>query len=181
MFQKLDDPVALPVELVNTWDELEDPPELLRDLTALRRLLERHGYAPQRLTQADLGRVKALRSSLRSVFEAADDEQAVGTLNRVLRDSHAKPQFERRGGTWALSWSGPAVDVLASTAALSLLEAIRDDGRDRFGTCAGAPCCCVFVDRSKNRSRRFCSDLCADRVAQAALRARRRAGGLQRR
>jgi predicted RNA-binding Zn ribbon-like protein len=58
---------------------------------------------------------------------------------------------------------------------MSLLEAIRDDGWDRFGICAGAPCCCVFVDRSKNRSRRFCSDLCADRVAQALHRERRRA------
>jgi predicted RNA-binding Zn ribbon-like protein len=175
MFQKDDDPVALAVDLVNTWDELEDPPELLRDLAALRRFLERRGYGGQRLTSADLARVRALRSSLRSVF-TADDDEAVATLNRLLRDSRAKPQLERRRGTWQLSWTGPPVDVLAATAGLSLLEAIRDDGRDRFGICAGAPCCCVFVDRSKNRSRRFCSDLCSDRVAQAAHRARRRAG-----
>jgi predicted RNA-binding Zn ribbon-like protein len=175
MFQKDDDPVALAVDLVNTWDELEDPSELLVDPSTLRRFLERHGYTAPRVTRADVARVRALRSSLRSVFEAAEDDEAVATLNRVLRDSRAKLQFERRRGTWARSWSGPPVDVLASTAALSLLEAIRDDGRDRFGTCAGAPCCCVFVDRSKNRSRRFCSDLCSDRVAQAALRSRRRA------
>ena len=174
MFQKDDDPVALAVALANTWDELEDPPELLRDLPALRRFFERCGYPARRLTRPDVARVRALRSSLRSAFEADGDEQAVATLNRVLRDSRAKPQLERRGATWELAWSGPPVDVVASTASLSLLEAIRDDGRDRFGICAGAPCCCVFVDRSKNRSRRFCSNLCADRVAQAALRARRR-------
>jgi predicted RNA-binding Zn ribbon-like protein len=174
VFQKDDDPVALAVELVNTWDQLEDPPELLRDLGALRRFLERRGHGAQRVTQADLARVRALRSSLRSAFEAVEEEQAVATLNRLLRDSRAKPQLDRRRGTWELSWTGPPVDVLASTAALSLLEAIRDDGRDRFGICAGAPCCCVFVDRSKNRSRRYCSTLCADRVAQAAHRQRRK-------
>jgi len=57
----------------------------------------------------------------------------------------------------------------------SLLEAIRDDGWERFGICDAAPCCCVYVDRSKNRRRRYCSQLCTDRAAQAAYRSRRRA------
>ena len=101
--------------------------------------------------------------------------KTAGFLNRILEESRAHPQLERSTGTWKTAWAGPPIDTLAAAAAMSLLEAIRDDGRDRFGICAGAPCCCVFVDRSKNRSRRFCSDLCADRVAQAAHRARRRA------
>jgi predicted RNA-binding Zn ribbon-like protein len=91
-----------------------------------------------------------------------------------LRRSEARPLFEWEGEGWRLRWVGPVADSVASTTAMSLLEAIRDDGWERFGICAGAPCCCVFVDRSKNRSRRFCSDLCADRVAQALHRARRR-------
>jgi len=80
----------------------------------------------------------------------------------------------RHAGEWRLEWSGRLTDTIASATAMSLLEAIRTDGWERFGLCAGAPCCCVFVDRSKNRSRRFCSDLCADRVAQALHRRRRR-------
>jgi predicted RNA-binding Zn ribbon-like protein len=99
----------------------------------------------------------------------------VRDLNGILGRSAAKPQFERAGREWQLSWVGRVADTVASSAAMSLLEAIRDDGWERFGTCAGAPCCCVFVDRSKNRSRRFCSELCADRVAQALYRERRRA------
>ena len=75
-----------------------------------------------------------------------------------------------------MKWAGPVADSLAATTAMSLLEAIRDDGWERFGICAGAPCCCVFVDRSKNRTRRFCCSLCADRVAQSLYRARRRGG-----
>lgn len=173
MFQSPDDPAALAVALVNTWDELEGPPELLRDLESLRRFLDRHGRGAEVATR-DLQRVRAVRASLRAAFEADADEAAVAMLNGVLQDSRARPQLQRVDGRWEVAWVGPPVDALAATAAMSLLEAIRDDGRDRFGICAGAPCCCVFVDRSKNRSRRFCSDLCADRVAQAAHRARRR-------
>ena len=55
-----------------------------------------------------------------------------------------------------------------------VLEAIRAHGWDRFGICDALPCRCVFVDRSRNRSRRYCCDLCADRATQAAARARRR-------
>jgi predicted RNA-binding Zn ribbon-like protein len=176
VFQKPDDPVALAVHLINTWDVLEDEPELLSDTAALRRFLERRGYAREaRAAKAgDVPRVRALRDSLRTTFETGDEQAAVRVLNGVLRESRATPQLERAEKTWRLQWVGGVVDVLASTAAMSLLEAIRDDGLERFGICAGAPCCCVFVDRSRNRSRRFCSDLCADRVAQAAHRARRR-------
>jgi predicted RNA-binding Zn ribbon-like protein len=176
MFQRPDDPVALAVHLINTWDELEEAPELLRDTASLRRFLELRGYDQEarRATARDLAPARALRGSLRGAFESRDDETAVRLLNRILSRSRAKPQLERADSQWRLRWVGGVVDVLASTSAMSLLEAIRDDGLERFGICAGAPCCCVFVDRSRNRSRRFCSDLCADRVAQAAHRARRR-------
>jgi len=176
MFQRLDDPVALAVQLVNTWDELEDPPELLRDVGVLQRVLAKYGFAAEAedATRADLEAARALRDRLRATFEVEDEETAVGFLNDILRESEATPQLVQEGGGWRLRWVGSSYDVLASTSAASLLEAIRDDGWERFGICAGAPCCCVFVDRSRNRSRRYCSSLCADRVAQAAYRRRRR-------
>jgi predicted RNA-binding Zn ribbon-like protein len=176
VFQNANDPVALAVDLVNTWDVLEPDPEQLRDASALKRFLERRGYrGGLRTTSRDLAQVRALRDSLRAAFTAEDEEAAVRELNGVLRASAAKPQFERSGQEWGVRWVGRVSDSVATATAMSLLEAIRDDGWDRFGICAGAPCCCVFVDRSKNRSRRFCSDLCADRVAQALHRGRRRA------
>ena len=176
MFQKPDDPVAFAVDLMNTWDELEPPAERLRDTATLKRFLERRGLRAEArgATSRDLARVRSVRDGLRASFTAEDEEAAVVRLNRVLDRSRARPQLARSGDGWQVRWVGGVVDVVASTAAMALLEAISEDSWERFGTCAGAPCCCVFVDRSKNRSRRFCSDLCADRVAQAALRARRR-------
>ena len=175
MFQKANDPVALAVDLVNTWDELESDPELLRDTATLKRFLARRGYGePLRTSSRDLAQVRVLRDSLRAAFTAQDEEAAVRELNGVLARSAAKPQFERRGQEWEVKWVGRVSESVATATAMSLLEAIREDGWDRFGICAGAPCCCVFVDRSKNHSRRFCSDLCADRVAQALHRERTR-------
>jgi predicted RNA-binding Zn ribbon-like protein len=174
MFQRPDDPVALAVALVNTWDELEEPPELLRDVPVLQRVLQRHGFESeaQQVTERDLDGARKLRDRLRTAFEVDRAEIAVGFLNQILDGSEAKPQLTRDDHAWRLRWYGAPLDVLASTTAMSLLEAIRDDGWERFGVCAAAPCCCVFVDRSRNRSRRYCSTLCADRVAQAAYRRR---------
>ena len=176
MFQKPGDPVAFAVDLMNTWDELERPAERLRDTATLKRFLERRGLRAEarKGTSRDLGRVRFVRDALRESFTARDEEAAVRQLNRVIERSRARPQLVRAGEAWQVRWVGGVVDVVASTAAMSLLEAIRDDGWERFGICAGAPCCCVFVDRSKNRSRRFCSQLCADRVAQALHRQRRK-------
>jgi predicted RNA-binding Zn ribbon-like protein len=47
---------------------------------------------------------------------------------------------------------------------------------DRFGTCEGTGCGRVFLDVSKNGSRRFCSLACQNRVKAAAYRSRRSAG-----
>lgn len=172
MFQKDDDPVRLAVDLVNTWDTLEADPELLKDAATLKRFLLSRGHGEFRTTGRDLLEVRALRTELRSAFAAEGEEDAVWRLNRILSRSTAKPRLERNGDVWRIHWVGRLVDTIASATAMSLLEAIRDDGWDRFGVCAGAPCCCVFVDRSKNRSRRFCSTLCADRIAQSLHRAR---------
>jgi predicted RNA-binding Zn ribbon-like protein len=177
-FQKPGDPVALAVALANTWDTLEADPELLRDAGVLERLLAAHGIE-SRPAERDVARARALRDQLRAVFDVADEETAVELLNEMLLDAKAVPQLERAEPTWRVTYAAPhgdLVDAVTARAAMPLLEAIRDDGWERFGRCAAAPCCCVFVDRSKNRSRRYCSDLCADRVAQAAYRERRRRG-----
>ena len=174
MFQRTEDPVRLAVDLANSWDTLEANPELMKDAATLKRFLSSRGHGEFRPTNRDLAEVRALRDELRAAFAAESEAAAVRRLNSVLKRSAARPQLERSGDGWRIRWVGPPVDTLASATAMSLLEAIRDDGWERFGICAGAPCCCVFVDRSKNRSRRFCSQLCADRVAQALHRQRRK-------
>jgi predicted RNA-binding Zn ribbon-like protein len=171
--------VDLAVDLVNTWDVLDDEPEFLRDLSHLRRFLLDHGlkHEAEVATEHDLARLRALRRRVRSIFEAESEVEAVETLNGLLAD--AIPQLRSAQGRWVFSFEArrerDLADRLGPRVAAALLEAIRAHGWERFGICDALPCRCVFVDRSRNRSRRYCSQLCADRVAAAAYRRRQTA------
>src|SRR3954452_5276400 len=170
--------VAIGVDLVNSWDELHREPELLSERW-LRRWLAWHRMydAAEHVSEQDVARAQALRAPLAAAFDAPSEEEAVAALNGLLSQVGAPPRLERDAGRWGLrAWPAEeSLDAAVARAALGLLEAIRDLGWARFGRCAGAPCRCVFVDRSRNRSRRFCCAMCSDRIAQAAYRRRKRA------
>jgi predicted RNA-binding Zn ribbon-like protein len=174
--------VALAVDLLNSWDELEPDPELLSP-RYLRRYLEFHGYeaAAAAVDDASVAPARALRERLRQAFDATSEEKAVATLNTLLAEHGRPPQLERAGARgWRFRY-GPdeqaGIEFLAAPTALGLLETIREHGLSRFGRCDAHPCRCVYVDRSRNRSRRYCCDLCADRANQQAARRRRRRQG----
>jgi len=169
------DDVALAVDLANTWETLDPPSERLRDVETLRRVLRHHGHdgAADAAGEDDVVAVRALRDRIRAAFTARDEAAAVEALNALLADAPA-PRLVRAGTTWRFGWDESSTAFLAPATATALLDAIRRDGFARFGTCAGTPCTGVFVDRSRNRSRRYCCELCADRVAQARSRGRRR-------
>jgi predicted RNA-binding Zn ribbon-like protein len=175
------DSIALAVALVNTWDVLNDPPELLGKVETLRVVLRAFGLDDdaRRARERDLVPVRRVRDRLRRAFEAADEEVAVAELNELAREAGAVPQLERANGGWSFRYGTgrqPLAVKLAGQAAVALLGVIEEEGWSRFGLCAASPCCCVFVDRSRNRSRRYCCELCADRATQAAARSRRKAG-----
>jgi predicted RNA-binding Zn ribbon-like protein len=175
------DALGLAVGLVNTWDELEDPPEIIRDVPQIARWLRLHDEPgldeiAARLTPADLDRLKRARPRLRAAFEAASETEAVDVLNALLRETKAVPQYSAEAGRWRYSVpSGRASDAVVALSAMGLLEAIREGAWKRFGICRGDPCRCVYVDRSKNRSRTYCSQACADRLNAAAYRRRKAA------
>ena len=179
-FSRTRDTTALAVGLVNTWDVMARDPELLRDASALRELLHFYEQEPlaRRARPGDVAPVRSLRDRLRGAFEAGSEDDAVELLNAVVRESGAVAQLVRAGDAWAYRHHAPdasLVDTLAALTGLALLDVIRTRGWGRFGLCSAAPCSCVFVDSSRNRSRRYCSELCADRVSQAAYRRRARA------
>jgi predicted RNA-binding Zn ribbon-like protein len=179
--------VELAVELVNTWNRMATPPEGLPDRSALRRFLERHGLerASRTVGMEDAGHARELRDRLRGAFEAPDEATAVQVLNALLVEGGSVPELTRHDG---LPWHfhfGPedeeTFENLRAVTSVALLDVIRTLGWQRLGRCAAAPCASVFVDRSRNRSRRYCSQLCADRMTQAAHRSRLRAARPSRR
>jgi predicted RNA-binding Zn ribbon-like protein len=169
------------VTLINSWDEYDREHEHLRDADVLRRWLRGNGFptAADAVSDADVERARELRSRLTAAFDATTQGEAVEALNALVEEWGTPPRLERDAKSWAFrSWpdESEGLAFLAPYAALGLLDVIRADGWERFGRCAGSPCRCVYIDRSRNRSRRFCCDLCADRVAQADYRRRRRTG-----
>ena len=56
--------LAVAVDLVNTWDELEEEPDLIEGLADVRYWLDWHGLhtAAKRVRSADVDRVRELRA-----------------------------------------------------------------------------------------------------------------------
>lgn len=167
----------LAVALVNTWDTYDDPPEHLERVDDLRLFLRLVGReeAAEAATESDLDDVKRVRDRLRRVFETDDVEDAAGVLNEVLAETAALPRLERRDGAWTVRFGPGERSVaahLGATAAAALIQIVEAHGLTRFGTCGAPPCNGAFVDRTKNRRKRYCCELCADREAQRRHRAR---------
>jgi len=84
---------------------------------------------------------------------------------------------EHPGGAPSLRAEHPgdlALDVAAATVA-ALLRATGRPGWSRVKACRGDDCRWVFVDGSRNRSRRWCAMAeCGNRAKVAAFRSRRR-------
>jgi predicted RNA-binding Zn ribbon-like protein len=173
------DGMSFSLRLLNSWDELESEPELLRAPEIASRFLRRHGFdAAAALTdEREVELLRALRGRVRTAWDAPSDTASVALLNELRAECKVQPRLERRGRGWAFRWDAPGLPASAFAPGLcasALLEEIARHGRRRLGTCTGAPCRCAFLDRSKNRSRRYCCNQCADRVNQAAHRRRLR-------
>lgn len=102
----------------------------------------------------------------------------VKLLNDELRRALARyrVEFAADGPAWRLAEDGTELDlplwpIAQSAAELLLCEELRD----RVGQCAdSAGCGWLFLDLSKNRSRRWCSIRdCGNRAKQQRLQARR--------
>jgi len=60
--------------------------------------------------------------------------------------------------------------------AVGLAYVLGSEYADRIGVCSAPDCDRVYVDVSRNGTKRFCSTACQNRVKAAAFRARRAAG-----
>lgn len=167
------------VHLANTWQPQADDPERLPDVTALRAWLQAEGLeGANQATEADLARLREVRTQLREVF-AVGPEAAVELLNRLLASAPVHPEVSGHDeGDWHLHLAGDESDVadrLAAGAAFGLTVHLLDVGFDRRGRCDHEDCVDVYIDGSRNRSRRYCSQTCSNRANVAAYRARKRA------
>ncbi len=144
----------------------------------LDALVQTWGWSGPRAASwtVELAQVQAIRPVLAGLWQA-DEQEAVRVVNGLLRDAHALPQLVKHDD-WdyhvhASSPAAPLAERMAVELAMAMIDVIRLKELARLQTCAGADCQDVYVDLSKNRSRRFCSIGCGNRANVAAYRARR--------
>ncbi len=168
--------LELAVLLINSVDLMENPPDrMAHDLTWWRRVLRRNGEEAlaRRQRAADLPVLQELRGTLRSVFEAEDDDEARSVLNAALLDAGAVVQLLPHG--LGVTGLGPGGDLPARLL-VAVATHVADRGVARLGICASDPCRCAYVDRTRGRTRRYCCTLCNDRAAARAYRRRKGSG-----
>lgn len=174
------EPVELAVGLVNTLrpsdgrDSLADPAGLAAFLAPHQELWLGEVAEP---SEPDLRAVHKLRRRLREVFEASDTETAAALLNQILADGAATPRVSLHRGVAHFHFEPRGTSIarwLAVVTAMGLAAVVVEHGTARFGVCTAQGCRNVFVDTSRNRSRRHCSTACSVRDNVAALRSRRR-------
>jgi predicted RNA-binding Zn ribbon-like protein len=166
--------LAAAAALVNTQQREHDE---LADLTSLDAFVQQWGWTGSRRGDAsELDAVRALRPRLRRLWEL-DEDGVVELVNGMLRDAGALPQLVAHDD-WgyhlhATPSQAPLADRMAVEAAMAFVDVVRQQELDRLSTCGADDCDDVLVDLTKNRSRRYCSTSCANRVNVAAFRARR--------
>jgi predicted RNA-binding Zn ribbon-like protein len=177
-----DAPVRMAVDLVNTLDAV-DATERLQSAADVSSFLDQHSsdwpYAVASISEKDLHEVRAMRLRLRAVFDAADEDEAANELNTIMEDVSATPRISTHSGEAHLHFEPTETSAarwIGAVAAMGLSVVLIETGLDRFGTCASSTCEDVYVDTSRNRSRRHCSDTCSTRENVAAYRRRQRAG-----
>jgi len=188
------------LDLANTLDEraTDHPRELLRgykDLvdwavqaralsSAEGQRLRRHAAAHPSLAARALGRTTATREVLFAIFSAAARRKAVpagllDALSELSAQAFARRRLENApGGSFEWKWEfseRPDLDSPLWAAVASAVDLLTSPGVDRVRQCEGDGCAWLFIDTSKNGSRRWCDmSVCGNRAKARRHRGRPR-------
>ena len=163
-------------DLINTFDTFLDEPEHLQTPEDLDGFLRQRGIDAPDASEHDLAAVRALREELRDLWTSDELKVLQDGLNCLIAAQDVRVEYAVNDGvleTRIHAAEGAALaDQLAAAAAVGISAAIQAYGVDRMRACIASPCKDVFIDTSKNATRRFCSERCANRHNVAQYRAR---------
>lgn len=174
--------LAACTELINTGRSADG--EGISGVADVQAFGDRYAFRGRPATVRDVARLRAYRARLDAVAvacEAADWSAAIAMLNALLAETGAVPQIvahDGRGPHVHVSRpENPMADRMAAHLAMGLAQLVVAGEGQRVRSCASPTCSDVFVDLSRNRSRRYCdSRTCGNRLHVAAYRARRASG-----
>ena len=177
------------LDLANTRDErgTDHPRELLpryEDLLnwgvqarAIRpadaAALRGHAVSRQIAASEALRRATEVREAIFRLFSALADgleapPDALTVLNRSLSEALGKRCLGRHGRRLVWEWrqaARPELDQVLWPVILSAADLLTSSDLDRVRRCAGTGCAWLFIDTSKNRTRRWCDmSVCGNRA-----------------
>jgi predicted RNA-binding Zn ribbon-like protein len=138
----------------------------------------RTGVLPAGTLHADAGSTAVLdvlvpfREALHAVLLDGGDPAARAAVHRAIAAAVARADTPE-GPRWQWDIARPALADLPALAALRAAELLTSRDMGAIRVCADDTCGWLFVDRSRNRSRRWCSSADCGNRARARRHAQR--------
>lgn len=129
------------------------------------------------LSDRDAAALTRTSRLIRAVAVADSQAEVIERLNELLGLARPRPYATDHDGELHLHYARADASVLeqvTTTVAMGLSQVVIQHGWQRLGVCSAEGCNDVYVDTSRNASRRYCSNTCASRSTVAAYRARRK-------
>lgn len=171
--------LVMTADIVNTLPGTTSPDvDGLVNLDDLAAYLQVHPYSGTiRHDATELEAIRRIRPRLRELW-SLDRDSAVPRVNAMLHESNAVPRLVRHD---AYDWhihatpdDAPLADRILIEAAMAFVDVIRADAYERIRVCAADDCGAVYVDFSRNGSKRYCdTGNCGNRMNVNAYRQRK--------
>jgi predicted RNA-binding Zn ribbon-like protein len=179
-----DRPDVHPRELLNSYHDLVSwgqQAQLLTEQEA-QQLLEEAARRPLEAS-GDLRRAIAIRESIFRIFksvaeEISPEENDLDVLSAAVADTqtHARIVAREDGFTWKLIGDENNLDRILWPIVRSAADLLTSDELDDVRVCASDTCNWLFMDTSKNHSRRWCDmKSCGNRAKARRFYGRRKA------
>ena len=185
----IDAVVTVAVELANAlapgdaYGRLHEPPDDRALPAAVTSALRAGRSDVRQVSSGEAAAFRPVAASIRAVFDAVaagQTDAAARLVNDMLDSTGARPRLDKHDGEpWHLHFHGAEDSLVtgwAAGCATGLAVVLGSESRGRLGVCGAPRCDRVFVDTSRNATRRFCSTACQNRVKAASFRAAHRVG-----
>ncbi|ODU05658.1 MAG: hypothetical protein ABS81_07020 [Pseudonocardia sp. SCN 72-86] len=133
------------------------------------------------VTDADASFAREMRGALVTMLLAHADDPTISSQTlrsaenflRQIADRYPLVSTLSADGAELRAASGGVTGTLGTILAAATEAALTDEWR-RLKACGNPPCRNGFVDRSRNRTQRFCSPGCGSQVSMRAFRQRKK-------
>jgi|SRR5438034_7659279 len=154
-----------PQELLNSYNDLvlwSQQADVLTEQEA-QQILEKAARSPSEASRV-LQRAVAIREAIFRIFkrvaedESPEDEDLVA-LSTAVADAQHHAQIVPKAAGFKWVWTGKAgdLDCMLWTVVQSAADFLTSDELDTVRVCASDSCNWLFIDTSKNHSRRWCN------------------------